>query len=87
MGQADQAVRMANGTSEAARGAGARAMQAIIAAFRGQADLAAALAVEAEGSAASTGAPHVLAYVHVARGLAALGVARSSAMRICQWRP
>jgi hypothetical protein len=52
-------------------------MQAIIAAFRGQADFAAALAVEAEGSAASTGATQMLAYVHVARGLAALGDGRA----------
>src|SRR5262249_38883237 len=60
-------------TGEAAWAAGARAMQAIISAMRGQSDAAAALSVEAEGAAISAGATHMLAYIHVARGLAALG--------------
>jgi DNA-binding CsgD family transcriptional regulator len=72
----DEAVRMAMETGEAAWAAGARAMQAIIAAVRGQPDVAAALSNEAEGSASSTGATHMLAYLYVARSLAALGAGR-----------
>ncbi len=73
----DEAVRMATETGEAAWAAGARAMQAIIAAMRGQPDLALALSTEAEGAAMSIGATHMLAYIHVARSLAALGGGRA----------
>jgi DNA-binding CsgD family transcriptional regulator len=73
----DEAVRMATETGEAAWAAGARAMQAIIAAMRGQPDAATALSMEAEGAALATGATHMLAYIHVARSLAALGAGRA----------
>jgi DNA-binding CsgD family transcriptional regulator len=73
----DEAVRMATETGEVAWAAGARAMQAIIAAMRGQPEVASALSIEAEGAAAATGATHMLAYIHVARSLAALGDGRA----------
>jgi DNA-binding CsgD family transcriptional regulator len=73
----DEAVRMATETGESAWAAGARAMQAIIAAMRGNVDVATALSTEAEGAAAATGATHMLAYIHVARSLAALGDGRA----------
>src|SRR5262249_44232133 len=73
----DEAVRMATEAGETAWAAGARAMQAIIAAMRGEPDVVAALSGEAEGAAISTGATHMLAYVHVARGIAALGDGRA----------
>ena len=74
----DEAFGMATETGEAAWAAGARAMQAIIAALRGEPAVAAALSVEAEGVAISVGATHMLAYIHVARGLAALGDGRAT---------
>lgn len=72
----DEAVRMAAETGEAVWGAGARAMQAIVAAVRGEPEAAAALALEAERAVISTGATHMLAYIQVARGLAALSEGR-----------
>ncbi|HXM54781.1 MAG TPA: ATP-binding protein, partial [Candidatus Dormibacteraeota bacterium] len=74
----DEAVRMANETGEAVWGAGARAMQAILAAVRGEPDTAATLAHEAERAVISAGATHMLAYIQVARGLAALADGRDS---------
>jgi hypothetical protein len=68
----DEAARMAAETGEAVWGAGARAMQAIVAAVRGEPEAAAALALEAERAVISAGATHMLAYIRVARGLAAL---------------
>jgi DNA-binding CsgD family transcriptional regulator len=73
----DEAVRMATETGEAAWAAGARAMQAIIAAMRGQLDVATTLSLEAEGVAMTAGATHMLAYIHVARSLAALADGRA----------
>ena len=73
----DEAVRMAAETGEAVWGAGAQAMQAVIAAVRGEPDVAARHALEAEGAVISSGATHMLAYVQVARGLAAMGEGRS----------
>jgi DNA-binding CsgD family transcriptional regulator len=70
---ADEAGRLAAETAEPAWAAGAQAMKAIVAAIRGEPDRAAALTLEAERAVVSTGASHMLAYVQVARGLAALG--------------
>jgi DNA-binding CsgD family transcriptional regulator len=72
----DEAVRMATETGETAWAAGAMAMQAIIAAMRGQIDDASGLSMAAEASASATGATHMLAYTRVARGFAALGGGR-----------
>jgi ATP/maltotriose-dependent transcriptional regulator MalT len=73
---ADEAGRLAAETAEPVWAAGAQAMKAILAAIRGEPDGAAALTLEAERAVVSTGASHMLAYVQVARGLAALGHGR-----------
>lgn len=73
----DEAVRLATETGETVWAAGARAMQAVLAAVHGEANRAAALTLEAERAVISTGATHMLAYVQVARGLTALGAGRS----------
>lgn len=73
----DEAVRMAAETGEAVWGAGAQAMQAVVAAVRGEPEVAARLALEAEQAVISSGATHMLAYIQVARGLAAMGEGRS----------
>jgi DNA-binding CsgD family transcriptional regulator len=52
-------------------------MQSIVAAVLGEPDVAAELAAEAERAVISTGATHMLAYIQVARGLAALGDGRA----------
>src|SRR4029077_7854831 len=72
----DEAVRLASETGEAVWGAGAQALQAILAAVHGEADVAARLALEAERAVLTAGATHMLAYVQVARGLTALGEGR-----------
>ena len=74
----DEAVRMATETGETAWAAGARAMQASIAAVRGQPEVALALSVEAEAAATALGATHMLAYIHLARSLVALGAGRAA---------
>ena len=73
----DEALRMATETNESVWAAGALAMQSIVAAVHGEPDVAAELAVQAERAVISTGATHMLAYIQVARGLAALGDGRS----------
>jgi DNA-binding CsgD family transcriptional regulator len=73
-----EAVVMASETGEAVWGAGAEAMQAILAAVRGEPDSAAALAHQAERAVIAAGATHMLAYIQVARGLTALGEGRAS---------
>jgi DNA-binding CsgD family transcriptional regulator len=73
----DEAHRMATETNEAVWAAGARAVQSIVAAVLGEPDVAAELATEAERAVISTGATHMLAYIQVARGLAALGDGRA----------
>jgi DNA-binding CsgD family transcriptional regulator len=75
----DEAVRMAAETGEGVWGAGAEAMEAIMAAIRGDPDAAAALALQAETAVISTGATHMLAYIQAARGLAAMAGGRSAA--------
>jgi DNA-binding CsgD family transcriptional regulator/tetratricopeptide (TPR) repeat protein len=72
----DEAVRLATETGEMAWAAGGQAMKAILAALRGQSEVADDLALQAEQSLISTGATHMLAYIQVARGLAALGDGR-----------
>ena len=72
----DEAVRLAAETGESIWGAGAQALRAILAAVHGEPEVAAQLALEAERAVLSAGATHMLAYVQVARGLAALGEGR-----------
>jgi DNA-binding CsgD family transcriptional regulator len=72
----DEGVRLAIETGELAWGAGGQAMKAILAALRGESEIAEDLTLQAEQSVISIGATHMLAYVQVARGLAALGDGR-----------
>jgi hypothetical protein len=73
---ADEARRLAQETSQPLITATAEAVQAMLAALRGDHQAAEALAAHAERTCVPAGASAVLAAAQLARGLAALGVGR-----------